>query len=41
MRHALACRLTIVCLEKDRFKESFDSWIDELHNYITYCCGDS
>jgi len=35
------CRLIIACLEKDKFKECFDRWFDELRNYITYRCGDS
>jgi RNA polymerase sigma-70 factor (ECF subfamily) len=35
------CRLIIACLEKDKFKECFDLWFDELRNYITYRCGDS
>ena len=35
------CRLIIACLEKDKFKECFDNWFDELRNYITYRCGDS
>ena len=35
------CRLIIACLEKDKFKECFDHWFDELRNYITYRCGDS
>ncbi|MDC1516393.1 RNA polymerase sigma factor [Cyclobacteriaceae bacterium] len=28
-------------MEKDKFKECFDNWFDELRNYITYRCGDS